>query len=513
MKKKFFSFILAFAVILVGAMSLTACGGNEDDKRGTFSAINMPAHIASCHLQSSSSTYTSGNRIENGRYKIELSIENGYSKGNLLVYVNGEQKNLIPYSETASNLDFYTEEFDVSGDVKVTFTGAPVEVRRDVTFTCTESTELLDNMYIQFEEAYAVNAETNVSTEPMLLSEFLSGNSTFENVPVAQKINFNIYYSIGGENGTANNYSQGLMLDVRQVSKLDPDPINNAISCSSKAVYDEGTNSLVYKVEFRNSIYENVYVNFKFEKKTEIGLSIYDGNSTSVNLPNSLFAVSTLAVDGFDGDGNAEISFTFDNNKITNDQLVSIKNALVFGIGNSYDFISAESVDVVENRIVVKVRRPVTYEGNSKPYDLQIVTNLITKLSDLSPKVMNAVYCNSDETIECSVKKDGGNSPELQLKYDRNSNYTNEIAYAAGQDGLVYYFAAGEQVCYVIRSLEQLSISSISVTHAGGVETIASENIDENIFGEEGSYQEYLYLFKVSGEIAIQEINIVTNAG
>lgn len=130
MKKKFFSFVIAFVFVLTGAFCLTACGDKETKY---FYTIDAPEHIIVQTSTGGAAADAKGNKYvwEGEQFGYSFYTEPGYEiDGSLTLKVNGKATEW-----TSTENDIYNYTFTPTANFNIKVEGTIIEKTCDVTFS------------------------------------------------------------------------------------------------------------------------------------------------------------------------------------------------------------------------------------------------------------------------------------------------------------------------------------------------------------------------------------------
>ena len=147
MKKKLFSSVLAFVLILTGAICLTACGDKEVKH---FYTINAPEHIIVQTSTGGEAADAKGNKYvwEGELFGYSFYAEEGYEiVGSLTLKVNGQSTEW-----TSTENDIYNYTFTPTANFNIKVEGTIIEKTCDVTFSKNYTSEEIGvaGLYIRF---------------------------------------------------------------------------------------------------------------------------------------------------------------------------------------------------------------------------------------------------------------------------------------------------------------------------------------------------------------------------
>ncbi len=174
MKKKFLSFVLVFAVVLLGAVSLTACAGGG--KKCFYTMQEAPEHcnvnLRGTNTTNDGATYAKAGE-ENG---ISVYVDDGYYSDDFKIFMNGQEVTTTNSIREESELVYnYEYSFTPTEDFDITFSGSFRKVQR--VFTLKRDTEdVFDANWAPNSELYIRFAEGNVlglSSEEKVYTEFI----------------------------------------------------------------------------------------------------------------------------------------------------------------------------------------------------------------------------------------------------------------------------------------------------------------------------------------------------
>ena len=125
MKKKLIGVVLSVVLVLTCAFVFCAC---EHDKV-YYTVAEKPAHVKTVAVASNSGTISDNNGTffnKGTAVNVTVILDSGYGIGNLKVFANGEELEMIPASGEPDNTTYLTKEtYEVEEEFQITFSGEP----------------------------------------------------------------------------------------------------------------------------------------------------------------------------------------------------------------------------------------------------------------------------------------------------------------------------------------------------------------------------------------------------
>lgn len=125
MKKKLIGTLLSAVIVLICAFVFCGC---EHDKV-YYTVAEKPAHVKTVAVASNSGTISDddGTFFNKGTaVNVTVLLDGGYGIGNLKVFANGRELEMIPASGAPDNTAYLTKEtYEVEEDFQITFSGEP----------------------------------------------------------------------------------------------------------------------------------------------------------------------------------------------------------------------------------------------------------------------------------------------------------------------------------------------------------------------------------------------------
>lgn len=125
MKKKIIGAIVSVVIVLTCAFVFCGC---EHDKV-YYTVAEKPAHVKTVAVASNSGTISDDNGTffnKGTAVNVTVMLDSGYGWGNLKVFANGKELEMIPTSGAPDNTTYLTKEsYEVEEDFQITFSGEP----------------------------------------------------------------------------------------------------------------------------------------------------------------------------------------------------------------------------------------------------------------------------------------------------------------------------------------------------------------------------------------------------